>query len=49
MVGTILDISSGKKPLSIIDTIFETKDRNLCGKTINPEGLYLVEVDYERN
>lgn len=49
MVGTLLDIATGKKPLSIINTIFETKDGNLCGKTINPEGLYLVEVYYERN
>lgn len=46
MVGTLLDIASGKKDISVIDKIFETKDRNLSGKTINPEGLYLVRVYY---
>lgn len=46
MVGTLLDIASGKKDISVINKIFETKDRNLSGKTINPEGLYLVRVYY---
>lgn len=46
MVGTLLDIASGKKDISVIDKIFETKERNLSGKTINPEGLYLVRVYY---
>ncbi|MGI6360540.1 MAG: tRNA pseudouridine(38-40) synthase TruA [Acholeplasmatales bacterium] len=46
MVGTLLDIASGKKDISVIDKIFETKDRDLSGKTINPEGLYLVKVYY---
>ncbi len=46
MVGTLLDIATNKKDINIIDEIFETKDRNLSGKTINPEGLYLVKVYY---
>ena len=49
MVGTLIDIATHKKDIDVIDQIFETKDRNLCGKTINPEGLYLVKVYYERN
>ncbi len=46
MVGTLLDIATNKKDISVIDEIFKTKDRNLSGKTINPEGLYLVKVYY---
>ncbi|NMA06019.1 MAG: tRNA pseudouridine(38-40) synthase TruA [Acholeplasmataceae bacterium] len=46
MVGTLLDIATNKKDINVIDEIFKTKDRNLSGKTINPEGLYLVKVYY---
>lgn len=49
IVGTLIDIATHKKDIKVIDEMFQTKNRNLCGKTINPEGLYLVKVDYERN
>lgn len=47
IVGTIVDIGRGKRPITVIDTIFETKDRTKVGKTIAPEGLYLKQVWYE--
>ncbi len=46
MVGTLIDIGRDKKDISVIDEIFKTKNSFLAGKTINPEGLYLVEVNY---
>ena len=46
IVGTLLDVANKRKDISVIDEIFKTKDASLCGKTINPEGLYLVKVEY---
>ncbi|MDR0850157.1 MAG: tRNA pseudouridine(38-40) synthase TruA [Christensenellaceae bacterium] len=46
IVGTLLDIGSGKKDMGIIDKIFETKDRTLAGKTVPACGLYLKRVYY---
>lgn len=46
IVGTLLDIGSGKLDICTIKNMLETKDRSLGGKTVGPEGLYLVEVYY---
>lgn len=44
--GTIVDIGLGKIKPEEIPEIIESKDRNRAGKTLPPQGLYLVEVYY---
>ena len=44
--GTLLDVGSGKIAPEEIKNIIETKDRKLEGKTLPPQGLCLVEVNY---
>lgn len=46
IVGTLLDIGSGKLDICTIKNMITTGDRTLGGKTVGPEGLYLVEVIY---
>ena len=45
--GTLVDVGIGKiKPEDIID-IINSKNRQKAGKTLPPNGLYLVNVDYD--
>lgn len=46
IVGTLLDIGSRKLDMCVIKNMLETKDRTLGGRTVGPEGLYLVGVEY---
>lgn len=46
MMGTILEIGSGEKELSIIDEVFENKVRSEAGITVPAHGLFLDEVYY---
>ncbi len=46
IVGTLLDIGSGKLDICVMKNMIETKDRSLGGRTAGPEGLYLVDVEY---
>lgn len=46
MVGTLLEISSGKIGQGKIDEIIAAKDRNNAGFTVPPQGLYLNDVYY---
>lgn len=46
IVGTLLDVGSGKLDICIMKNMLETKDRSLGGRTVGPEGLYLVDVEY---
>lgn len=46
IVGTLLDIGSGEKPISWIAELMSKKDRALAGITAPPNGLFLVNVDY---
>lgn len=46
IAGTLVDVGLGKiNPNEISDIIFEGK-RNRAGKTLPPNGLYLVRVEY---
>lgn len=47
IVGTLLDIGSGRLDICTIKNMLLTGDRNLGGKTVPPQGLYLVNVKYE--
>ncbi|MEG0545648.1 MAG: tRNA pseudouridine(38-40) synthase TruA [Oscillospiraceae bacterium] len=46
MVGTLLDINSGKIKRNQIENIIKSKNRNNAGATAPPEGLYLNKVNY---
>lgn len=46
MVGTLIEIGRGNLDVDIIEKILENKDRKLAGRTVDPQGLYLVEVEY---
>jgi len=44
--GTLLDVGLEKiEPKDVVE-IIESKDRKKAGKTLPPQGLYLVEVNY---
>ena len=45
--GTLVDVGTGKIEPEDIEKIIEAKDRNLAGKTLQPNGLYLVSVEYD--
>ena len=47
IAGTLVEVGLGKiKPKEIKD-IIESKDRQKAGKTMPPQGLFLVNVEYE--
>lgn len=45
--GTLVDVGLGKIPVEDIPIIIESKKRENAGKTLPPQGLYLVNVEYE--
>lgn len=47
IMGTILEVACGKMDLSMIEYIFESKDRRLVPKSAPAKGLCLEEVLYE--
>ncbi|MBI5043521.1 MAG: tRNA pseudouridine(38-40) synthase TruA [Nitrospirae bacterium] len=47
IIGTLIEVGTGKLLPSRIDSILKAKDRRLAGKTAPPHGLYLVKVIYK--
>lgn len=47
IVGSLLDVGSGEKPISYMADLLAIKDRAKASTTAKPNGLYLVEVDYD--
>ena len=47
IAGTLVDVGMGKIKPEEIKEIIELKDRQTAGKTLKPQGLYLVKVEYE--
>ena len=47
IVGTLVDMASGKRPLTDIAEIFAAKDRCKASMAAPPQGLFLMRVDYE--
>lgn len=45
--GTLIEIGIGKIVPEEIPEIIQSKDRERAGKTLPPQGLYLVNVEYE--
>lgn len=48
IVGTLLLVGKGKLPPEEMERIIDLKDRNFAGPTAPPQGLYLIEVGYEK-
>lgn len=46
IAGTLVDVGTGKIKPEDIEKIIESKDRINAGKTLPPQGLYLVCVNY---
>lgn len=45
--GTLVEVGMGKIHPEKIAEIIQSKNREKAGKTLPPQGLYLVEVEYE--
>lgn len=48
LVGTLIEIGEGKKPVSWVSEVLHAQNRCSAGVTIMPNGLYLVAVDYPK-
>lgn len=46
IVGTLVDVGLEKIEPENINNIIQSKDRKNAGKTMPPQGLYLLQVDY---
>lgn len=46
LVGTLLQIGDGLKPVTELERLIQVKDRRQAGPTAAPQGLYMVRVDY---
>ena len=47
IAGTLVDVGLKKINTEDIKNIIDSKDRSLAGKTLPPQGLYLVNVEYD--
>lgn len=47
IVGTLVEVGQGNIEPEEIPNIIKGKDRAKAGKTLPPQGLYLVKVEYE--
>ncbi len=46
LVGTMLDVARGYRPVEWIDEVLESKNRQMAGATAPPQGLFLCRVNY---
>jgi tRNA pseudouridine38-40 synthase len=47
IVGTLAEVGLGKRPPGSLKAILNARDRSAAGKTAPPQGLFLVQVDYD--
>lgn len=47
IAGTLVEIGKSEKKPEEMQTILEAKDRSLAGKTLPPQGLFLMNVNYD--
>ena len=46
VVGTLVEVGTGRRPASDMPRILASRDRNAAGPTAPPQGLVLASVDY---
>lgn len=46
IVGSLVEVAAGRKPVSWIEALRDSRDRTLAAGTFAPNGLYLTGVDY---
>ncbi len=46
IVGTLMEIGTGRQPVEYIQAVLESKDRSAAGASVPAEGLYLTQVNY---
>ena len=46
IVGTLVEVGRGKKPVDWVSEVLDAKDRAQAGMTAPPQGLFLVRVEY---
>ncbi|OOR98642.1 tRNA pseudouridine(38-40) synthase TruA [Canicola haemoglobinophilus] len=49
IVGSLIEVGNGNKPVDWIAELLEKKDRTLAAPTAKPQGLYLVDVIYPQH
>lgn len=49
IVGTLLDVGTGKITVSDFQKIIQSKDRKKAGANVDPHGLYLIRVKYPKS
>ena len=48
VVGTLIEIGMGKRPIQWIREVIESKDRGEAGASVPAKGLYLTRVEYPK-
>jgi tRNA pseudouridine38-40 synthase len=48
LVGTLLEVGLGNQNPEWIKNVIESKNRNAAGRNVAPEGLFLCEVNYDK-
>jgi len=48
IIGTALAVASNKEDISFIDKHIDSKERNIVSYKADPQGLYLVQVKYNK-
>ncbi len=49
VVGTLLDVGTGKISVEDVKSLLKSKDRKKAGMNVPPEGLYLMSVTYPKS
>ena len=49
VVGTLLEIGTGKRPVTDIPLLLETKSRSKAGPSVPAKGLFLTQINYPEN
>jgi tRNA pseudouridine38-40 synthase len=46
IVGTLLNVGTGKTTITEFERVIESRDRKYAGMSVPAKGLFLIKVDY---